>query len=195
MDEVFEPQNFVSLIPFVKMGMQASQQLGTVTDFLLWFAKDLNLVKSHKIFTSKALGTKEAEQYSYVEMPEGTRRRMTAEELRNPNNLPERAKAYLPSPLISDGWSEKGSAPFTFNGQTFEISHKHHWKTSQTGLQQLAERNRLIVVGNTLRYVRYLEDFPVTPISNLWTDTAASGFDEARTYVVQTNKKVIERCF
>jgi adenine-specific DNA-methyltransferase len=194
MDEVFGADNFVSLIPFVKMGMQTSQQLGTVTDFLLWFAKDIKSLKSHKLFTSKNLGTKEAEQYSYVEMPDGVRRRMTAEELRNPNTLPQRAKAYLPSPLISDGWSEKGSAPFIFNGQTFEISHKHHWKTSQSGLQQLAERNRLIVVGNTLRYVRYLEDFPVTPISNLWTDTATSGFDEARTYVVQTNKKVIERC-
>ncbi|HEX8458644.1 MAG TPA: site-specific DNA-methyltransferase [Pyrinomonadaceae bacterium] len=194
LDEVFGVANFVSLIPFVKMGMQTSQQLGTVTDFLLWFAKDIKSIKSHKLYTTKALGARESEQYSYVEMPDKTRRRMTSEEQRNPKLLPEGARTYLPSPLISDGWSEAGSAPFTFKEQTFEISRKHHWKTSQSGLQTLADRDRLIVVGNTLRYIRYLEDFPATPLNNLWTDTAVSGFDEARLYVVQTSKKVIERC-
>jgi adenine-specific DNA-methyltransferase len=34
----------------------------------------------------------------------------------------------------------------------------------------------------------------VFPLTNTWTDTAVSGFAEARTYVVQTSPLVIERC-
>jgi adenine-specific DNA-methyltransferase len=48
--------------------------------------------------------------------------------------------------------------------------------------------------GNTLAYVRYLEDFPAFPINNVWEDTTTAGFADPKTYVVQTNTKVIERC-
>jgi adenine-specific DNA-methyltransferase len=58
----------------------------------------------------------------------------------------------------------------------------------------LAEARRLIWIGNTLRYVRFLEDFPIYPLNNLWTDTTTSGFDDPKVYVVQTNRSVIERC-
>ena len=45
-----------------------------------------------------------------------------------------------------------------------------------------------------LRYVRYLDDFPAYPYNNIWTDTVTSGFSERKTYIVQTNAKIIERC-
>jgi adenine-specific DNA-methyltransferase len=42
-----------------------------------------------------------------------------------------------------------------------------------------------------LRFKKYLADFSVTPIANIWTDLmGASGL----IYVVQTNERVIERC-
>jgi adenine-specific DNA-methyltransferase len=40
--------------------------------------------------------------------------------------------------------------------------------------------------------VRYADDFPIIPITNLWTDTAQAF--QARLYAVQTNTKVVERC-
>jgi adenine-specific DNA-methyltransferase len=49
-------------------------------------------------------------------------------------------------------------------------------------------------IGRTLTYVRYIDDFPVSPINNMWTDTVTSGFAEAKLYAVQTNVRVIERC-
>lgn len=61
-------------------------------------------------------------------------------------------------------------------------------------MQRLREARRLGASGNTLCYVRYLNDFPVFPISNSWDDTVTSGFDEAKVYVVQTNKSIVERC-
>jgi adenine-specific DNA-methyltransferase len=58
----------------------------------------------------------------------------------------------------------------------------------------LARANRLMVIGNTLRYIRFLDDFPVFPYNNVWTDTGTSGFSDKKTYVVQTNASIAERC-
>jgi adenine-specific DNA-methyltransferase len=45
--------------------------------------------------------------------------------------------------------------------------------------------------GQTIRYRLFLDDYPVSPIHNVWLDTAPAG-DKA--YVVQTGPRVIERC-
>jgi adenine-specific DNA-methyltransferase len=50
-----------------------------------------------------------------------------------------------------------------------------------------------MAVGNTLCFVRYLDDFPFRPIIDIWDDTRTSGFGDPKVYVVQTNPKVIAR--
>ena len=47
------------------------------------------------------------------------------------------------------------------------------------------------VGSNNIRYVRYLNDFTVHPISNSWTDTG--GASDKR-YVVETSPRILERC-
>jgi adenine-specific DNA-methyltransferase len=42
--------------------------------------------------------------------------------------------------------------------------------------------------------VRFLKDFAVQSMSNVWLDTQTGAFTEDKVYVVQTNTKVIERC-
>ena len=59
-------------------------------------------------------------------------------------------------------------------------------------MDRARKSGRLIVSGNTLFYKRYLADFPVMALTNVWTDTSSS-FGE-RLYVVQTNTKIVERC-
>ncbi|HEU4371475.1 MAG TPA: DNA methyltransferase [Methylomirabilota bacterium] len=49
-------------------------------------------------------------------------------------------------------------------------------------------------IGNTLCFVRYLDDFPYRPLIDIWDDTRTSGFGEAKVYAVQTNPRVIARC-
>lgn len=68
------------------------------------------------------------------------------------------------------------------------------WKTNQSGMKSLSAARRLIGLGNTLRYVRYFHDFPVFSLTNFWDDTTTAGYGDPKTYVVQTNSKVIERC-
>jgi adenine-specific DNA-methyltransferase len=62
-------------------------------------------------------------------------------------------------------------------------------------MNRLSRANRLLLLGNTLRYKRYWRDFGVRDIENLWTDTGRSGFADKKKYVVETLPKVVERCF
>jgi adenine-specific DNA-methyltransferase len=48
--------------------------------------------------------------------------------------------------------------------------------------------------GDSIRYVRFLSDFPAMPLSNVWTDVGTGSFTEDKIYVVQTNLKIIQRC-
>ena len=83
---------------------------------------------------------------------------------------------------------------FNFRGQTFTPG-KGTFKTELTGLTRLAKADRLWPTSQgTVQYVRFLDDFPVIPFSNVWTDTGTGSFTEDKIYVVQTNTKVIERC-
>jgi adenine-specific DNA-methyltransferase len=61
-------------------------------------------------------------------------------------------------------------------------------------MPRLQKAGRLELVGNTLTYVRFIDDFRVFPIHNVWTDTGASGFGDDKLYVVQTIPKIVERC-
>jgi adenine-specific DNA-methyltransferase len=61
-------------------------------------------------------------------------------------------------------------------------------------MSRLAAANRIMLVGNTLRYKRYLSDYPVYELDNIWNDTARSGFSRKKQYVVETSTKVVERC-
>jgi adenine-specific DNA-methyltransferase len=51
--------------------------------------------------------------------------------------------------------------------------------------------DRLYVAGNTLRYMRYLDDYPVALLVDNWQDT---GPEPEKVFVVQTSTRVIERC-
>lgn len=84
--------------------------------------------------------------------------------------------------------------PVAWCGETFKPASTTQWKTTQDGLYRLGKARRLMALGKTLRYVRFLDDFPVSPLSSLWTDTGISGFSDPRVYVVQTSPKVVERC-
>ena len=71
-----------------------------------------------------------------------------------------------------------------------------HWKAQHPdGVQRLKRADRIALpTKNSIAYVRYLRDFPVQSMSNVWTDTQTGAFTDEKIYVVQTNTKVVERC-
>ena len=56
MDEVFGEENFVSVISFAKTSSASGLLLSTVTDFLLWYAKDISRVKYNQMYLDKEPG-------------------------------------------------------------------------------------------------------------------------------------------
>jgi len=119
---------------------------------------------------------------------------MLPSERQDPSSLPGGAKVYRRDNLTSTGQSQALSAPYMFNDKSYTPGSNSHWKTTVAGLNRLAELERLEVVGNTLAYRRFLDDFAVFPLTNVWSDTGTGGYTEPKIYVVQTNQKIVARC-
>jgi len=191
MDEVFGAQNHCALITFKKTGGQSSEQIPSIGDYLVWYAKDHGRMKHRKLYFQKTPGEEGAKQYNWLELPDGTRRPMTATETEA--GLPTGARIFQPYPLVSMGASSTDQ-PFEWAGRVFHPSPNRHWSVTAPGLSRLAAADRLLAQGNTLRFINYLSDYPVSPLTNIWTDTQTSGFASEKLYVVQTLPTVIERC-
>ena len=59
----------------------------------------------------------------------------------------------------------------------------------------VAARTALAGRQTTSRYVRYLDDFPLVPLTNVWDDTDVGGFAATKVYVgSDQSSKVVERC-
>jgi adenine-specific DNA-methyltransferase len=70
-----------------------------------------------------------------------------------------------------------------------------HWKTTVEGLHRLAIAGRIIEEGNSLRYVRLLDDFAAYPRNNVWLDIGGvQSRTDPKIYVVQTATEAITRC-
>jgi adenine-specific DNA-methyltransferase len=61
-------------------------------------------------------------------------------------------------------------------------------------MERLGHAGRIHVSQNSIRYVRYADDFGHATYTNLWTDTGTGQFTDPKVFVVQTNTKVISRC-
>ncbi len=105
--------------------------------------------------------------------------------------LPKGAKVYRLDNLTSQ--RPPGDFPIELDGKTYRPK-KGYWKTGETGMEGLKACKRLEATDSALYYVRYLDDFPVFPVSNLWDDTGIAGFASDKKYVVETSTKVITRC-
>ncbi|MCX5831923.1 MAG: DNA methyltransferase [Deltaproteobacteria bacterium] len=192
MDEVFGAGNFVSLIPFVKTSGQTDKYLATISDYLLWYCYDANHLKYHQLYSERTESTMQS-AYTWIELADKTSRKLTRGELIGIEPIPE-GRRFMSSSLFSQGFRTNTSVPYKFQGKTFDTGHDKNWKTTIEGLDRLANLNRLLIVGSTLCYKRYADDFPVVALNNFWSDTVVSTFVAAKLYIVQTATKVIQRC-
>jgi adenine-specific DNA-methyltransferase len=200
LDEVFNAANFVTMINYVKTSSSTSPYLGGTMDYIVWFAKDKDQLKYRPLYTSKASAKSTGEAYAWLELPDGTRRRMTKEERSGSVPLRPGARRLTMDNLTSQSIGRakgEGAAswfPIEIDGKSYTPSMNARWKTNEEGMQRLLAAQRIAVVGNTPRYVRYLDDFPSVPLSTIWEDTITSGFSAEKRYVVQTLPKTIARC-
>jgi adenine-specific DNA-methyltransferase len=190
MDEVFGSENFIASIVFVKTSGFSAERIDNISDFLLWYAKNKELTKYRQLYLEKEFGEQGMKGYDWIELSDGTRRRLTAREKGGLDVLPSGSRLFKPGGMTSQGRTSTG-VEFDFQGTKLSPDASSHWKTTIDGMRRLQEANRLILVGNTLSFVRFADEFPIFPITNVWTDTGIAGYGEPKIFVVQTNPKVV----
>jgi adenine-specific DNA-methyltransferase len=193
MDEVFGGENFVSQIAFKTTAGKSSNRIDSIYDIILWYSKNNQTLKFRPIFVSRS--QEETDQrYCYLQLPDGTNQRLSNEQLQGLEIIPE-GKRFRITALNSQGeTSGETSLPFEWNGQTFYPPKGRHWSIVPSGLTKLGELNRLILEGKSLCYKRFLSDYPISEIKNIWMDTGGGALVYEKIYVVQTSTKVIQRC-
>lgn len=192
MDEVFGRENAIAVIPFVKTTGKGARELDTVNDYLLWYARNRVSVKYRQLYNERPTQVL-ITSYPWVELPDGTVRRLTQEELLLRNPIAN-AKRLMTSSLFSQSGGPSSAFAFRFRNQEWRPPSAAFWKTTEQGLARLEAADRLAGIGRTLTYLRYSSDFPVVTITNWWDDVLLSTFAVEKLYAVQTSWKVIERC-
>ena len=187
MDEIFGRDNFVSSITFKKTSLVTSNHLPCVCDYLLWFTKNKLQLKFRQIFSEKS---ENDPNFRLVELEDGQRRPITKEEKSNLDLLPKGSKLYRYSDITSQHKSSYDDR-FEFEGEMFIPGVDRQWTTTLQGMEKLKKKRRIAKTGSSLRYIRYLEDFRLTKVGNIWNDTGSPG---SKIYAVQTSTKVIQRC-
>ncbi|RJP82589.1 MAG: site-specific DNA-methyltransferase [Desulfobacteraceae bacterium] len=194
MDEVFGVENFVSLIYFATTSGFATSALSRVGDFIIWYGKEVGALKYRQLFIEKENLKSGDEFYKNVELHDGSRRPMVKDERDGKEPIPDDAKIYGLDNLQSQGAASE-ETPFQFEGKIYKPKSNSHWKARYPqGMERLKAAKRIEISGATLRFVRFLNDYPVKPMTNSWMDTSFAGFATDKKYVVETNPKVIQRC-
>ena len=194
MDQVFGDENFVSQIVFEKTSSSSTEEMASISDHIVWFAKSRHSLKFRAAYRTKVLGEAGTTQYVWFDEGAGFDRRLTVEELGNNAATIDRGLVFACDNLTSQRPAQGTDVTsFRYKGIAFAPG-KGTFKTDAKGLSHLARGGRLRPIGKSLMYRRRLADFPVVPIANYWNDVKMTGFSEDKTYIVQTGQKVIERC-
>jgi adenine-specific DNA-methyltransferase len=193
MDEVFGSENFVSIITFrKKTGPLGGKLLQGISDYILWYSKNKENIKFKRLYEKQ--GIEGDSIWSWVDLKDGTRRKLTSDEIDKHKLLPEGAKIFQSRALSPAGFNASATFNVEYEGKSYSPpgrSGGNSWATNFEGMQQLIKLKRVLPTENTLRYVYHHDDFPFTEIVNVWSETRGA-IDKQ--YVVQTDTTLIQRC-
>ena len=191
MDEVFGEENFVSLISYKtkKMALGTSY-LGTVNDYIIWYARSRNQMKFRRLFLERDTSSSSS-QYQLVQYPDGFTRRLNARENSGEEPTDRTARLYRTLDLHSSGRTPSCVFEFQLNSETCSPSRSKSWKTNQSGIEHLIKAGRLVKFGRSPEYKLFYDDYPVQNLMNVWEDTQGASDKQ---YVVETSVKPIQRC-
>ncbi|MCF8332435.1 MAG: site-specific DNA-methyltransferase, partial [Bacteroidales bacterium] len=192
MDEVFGSENFVSMIAYRTRNMTLSGNgLPSINDYIIWYSKSIKNLKFRALY--KKTTSEGDTHYNIYQLPDGSVHNMTNEQINNYKLLPDNADPCQLISLYPIGYSENRDFPVSFRGKKYTPPKGRSWKFNQDGFNNLIKQNRIVPYnqGNTIRYLLKLSDYPISPIHNIWNDTAPPS---KKQYVVQTSNNPITRC-
>jgi len=182
LDEIFGSENFISQISFQKTGGLVSEFVVNTVDYILWYGKVKSNTKWRPLYADRETGSKSLERYDQVVRPDGHVRHIKAQDFIS-GQLRQDLKRFQLTSLES----ENPVTDFEFRGKIY----KQRWKTNPAGRRRLSRSGRIVEAGSTLRYMRYLADFAVIPITDRWESMQIG---TTLLYVVQTSTSVVQRC-
>ena len=175
-------------LKFSKTAGLGGKYLDETFDYIIWFAKSRETLKFRRPYLERISGEAGATQYKFAMSETGHFQRV-----KDPSDLGDR-RLFAHDNLTSQTGNETTIFEFSLFGEVVSSPKKGGWKSNYEGINTLRKAGRLILLGNTPRYVRYFDDAPYYPIGSAWLDTGISGFGAEKTYVVQTAPVVIQRC-
>jgi adenine-specific DNA-methyltransferase len=189
LDEVFGADNFVSQIPFAKTAVTTGRYLAGTADYLIWYGRNVDVLKYRPLFSEKAVGGAGASKYDQIELADGARKPIASAD-----GSPGRVFRVdnLTSPRIRT--ARTGYYPVELGGREF-LPQTGEWKTNREGMERLLLARRVHALSGSLGYVRYLDDFPAFAIGNVWTDIggAVQSRADPKVYVVQSGAPLVAR--
>lgn len=192
LDEVFGRENFVCQICYQTAPYATSNTLPVVHDYILWYGKNKKSLKYHALFKRKeeldSLGL-----YRLALSPDGKTYRPITEIEEATGIMEPGWRRYRLVSMISQGASSEPQA-FEFEGKKYYPPANSHWKVRPEGMENVAKANRIQATPNSIQFRSFIDDFPISVMHNIWTDTITGSFNDAKVYVVQTGTKVVQRC-
>ena len=194
MDEIFQTNNFISLIPFAKTSGTTSSQLAATCDYIIWYAKNqpLSVSKYRQLRVEVDPIPNPNERYVCVETSEGEIIDLSLKQKQNPILRPEGRILQL-RPTDSQGATEDSKRAVQWRGKDYLPPNGRHWSVTSEEMKTVVKSGRAFGVGNTLTWKFYREP-NFNQINNDWMDIKKSGFGSEQIYVVETFNDVIQRC-
>jgi len=159
MDEVFGAENFVTQIWFRKktmpLGASTLEQTG---DYLLWYSRDIEHVKFRHMYIDQDV--QGDFHWQWYELPNGSRHRMTKEQIASHGLLPEHARPFRLVSLWPPTFNPRAVYPVGFRGQQWEPAPGQCWPAVDTAaMDRVIAAGRIEPEGKYLRYVLFLDDY------------------------------------
>jgi adenine-specific DNA-methyltransferase len=198
LDEVFGNESFCAQITIEKTSSQTQDYLPSVTDYVVWYARNRSQLKFRVPLDLKELGGAGTSEYNRVRSGDLRRRVLARSDATV--SLQQGELRYRQDNLTSQSVGrDKGEGAASWfvvehEGQRFTPSATNRWKTNKMGMARLTRAARIEARGSSLSYVRFLGDFPALEVNNVWSDVKFSSRSEDKLYVVQSAARLVQRC-
>lgn len=135
MDEVLGSENFVSQISYRTKNMTIETKLlGSVNDFIVWYAKDKENIKYRKPYQYSSV--EGDTHWNMYQLPDGSIHEMTTDQIHNHKLLPKNADPCQLIALYPIGYSKDRDFHVKFKGKIYKPAANRSWKFDDDGFKK-----------------------------------------------------------
>ncbi len=159
-----------------------------MSDYIIWYGKNKNSTKFRSLYRQQSI--EGVPNWTWMVDEDGAERKLSKDQWLDHSKLPRNAKVFRPVLMRPSGYSGKMDFKVKFCGETYTPAKKGCWSTTPDGMKRVLSAGRVRAAGSNLYYRLFHDDYPVSTLTNLWSDTSGP---KDIIYCVQTLNTVIER--